>query len=108
MTRSYDEQLLLWDVRQLGSPMARAQLGGGVWRIRWLPEAESGAGSDSCTGQQPQLGDERPAAEVSSSPHSCSYLATASMHAGAHVLRLELDSLGSGSTGSSAIHNSML
>ena len=69
----------MWDVRQLGSPMARVQLGGGVWRIRWLTD--------------PNLEN-----KCSSSSSDVSHLATATMHAGAHVLRLDLNRLGSTGT----------
>ena len=34
---SYDEVVRLYDVRNLKSPLGRANVGGGVWRIRWHP-----------------------------------------------------------------------
>ena len=35
---SYDEVVRLYDVRKLGEPMCRVQVGGGVWRLRWHPQ----------------------------------------------------------------------
>ena len=32
---SYDETLLLWDTRNMSKPHKEAQLGGGIWRIKW-------------------------------------------------------------------------
>ncbi|XP_005105145.1 diphthine methyltransferase [Aplysia californica] len=36
-TGSYDEELIIWDDRQLKKPLSYAALGGGVWRIKWDP-----------------------------------------------------------------------
>lgn len=37
-TGSYDESILIWDDRQLRSPVKKIETGGGVWRIKWHPE----------------------------------------------------------------------
>ena len=34
---SYDEQLLVWDSRQMKRPITEIGLGGGIWRIKWEP-----------------------------------------------------------------------
>ena len=34
---SYDEQLLIWDSRQMRRPIIEIGLGGGIWRIKWEP-----------------------------------------------------------------------
>lgn len=71
---SYDESLSIWDLRRLVRPVSSISLGGGVWRLRWLPTLEiyksaTIVESTSSTGQE-------------------AYLAVAAMHAGFKVVRI--------------------
>lgn len=64
---SYDESLSMWDLRQMRRPIESIGLGGGVWRLRWLPSASRH--SDTPYAQSPLL-------------------AVACMHAGFKVVEL--------------------
>jgi len=35
---SYDSIVRIFDVRQLGSPVSQANVGGGAWRVKWHPD----------------------------------------------------------------------
>ncbi|KAK3739991.1 hypothetical protein RRG08_005263 [Elysia crispata] len=37
-TGSYDEEILVWDRRSMKTPLTSANLGGGIWRIKWNPK----------------------------------------------------------------------
>ena len=36
---SYDENLRIWDRRRLYSPLTEIGVGGGVWKLKWHPNA---------------------------------------------------------------------
>ncbi|EFA76071.1 WD40 repeat-containing protein [Heterostelium album PN500] len=37
---SYDENLRVWDLRSMRSPVSTTALGGGVWRVKWHPSSD--------------------------------------------------------------------
>jgi hypothetical protein len=76
---SYDESLSLWDIRNIGKPIDEISLGGGVWRLRWLPTLPMTAkGTETAILKE----------ETGFNDREVSYLAVATMHAGFKVVSI--------------------